>query len=80
MPLPLALARPWHSCFGVLLPAAPFRASMRIVALPAHLPLLTSRHPSPQMRAEHKAQLAAAGLADDSEDDDDYYPASLPPW
>lgn len=32
------------------------------------------------MRVEHKAQLAAAGLADDSEEDDEYYPASLPPW
>lgn len=34
-----------------------------------------------QMRAEHKAQLAAAGLADDSDEEgDEYYPASLPPW
>ncbi|PRW58999.1 putative histone-lysine N-methyltransferase ATXR3 isoform X1 [Chlorella sorokiniana] len=31
-----------------------------------------------KMRAEHKAQLAAAGLADDS-DEDDEYPAYLPP-
>ena len=37
--------------------------------------------PPRQMRAEHKAQLAAAGLADDSDEEgDEYYPASLPPW
>lgn len=41
--------------------------------LPALRPLLR-----PQMRAEHKAQLAAAGLDDSDEDED--YPAYLPPW
>ena len=34
----------------------------------------------PQMRADRRAQLAAAGLADESEDEDEFYPASLPPW
>lgn len=43
---------------------------------------LRSSTPCPQLRTEHRAARAAAGLPEDSEGelDDDYYPPSLPPW